>query len=75
MRETIALEDEIRGALPDVDAAATMFDAAAPIHEIIRSAHDIICNAWRGPGERRERLREIAIEMRKFKETVSCLLP
>lgn len=67
MRETIALEDEIRDALPDVDAAATMFDQAAPIHAAVRSAHDILCNSWRGPGERLERLREIAAAMREVR--------
>lgn len=66
MREVIALETEICNWLPAADAAAAMFDAAAPIHATIRAAHDILCNAWRGPGERRERLRTIAVDLRGF---------
>lgn len=65
MREIIALEQEIMEALPRVDAAAAMFDRGAPIHAAIAGAQDIICNSWRGPGIRGDRLREIAAAFRE----------
>lgn len=52
MNEIIALENEIREALPTATGPA------------VAPAHDILCNAWRGPGERIERLRAIAKALR-----------
>lgn len=54
--EVIALENEIMAALPGADAVA--MDGG--FHGVVRDAHDILCNSWRGPGERLDRLREIA---------------
>jgi hypothetical protein len=71
MREIVALETEIMDALPRADAAAAMFDASAPIHATIASAQFILCNCWRGPGERLERLREIARLLRSFNEAMA----
>lgn len=65
MREIIALEQEIMEALPRIDAAAAMFDVGAPIHAAIRSAHDLLCNGWQGPGLRIDLLRSVAATMRE----------
>jgi hypothetical protein len=66
MSEVIALENEIMDALPAADRAAGTADASAPVHTVIRFAHDVLCNGWAGPGQRLERLRTIAAELRRF---------
>lgn len=62
MGEVIALENEIMAALPKVADAVAI--EGSDRWMVIARAHDILCNAWRGPGARLDRLREIAIEMR-----------
>lgn len=66
MGEVIALEREIMAALPGADAAAGMMERASRLSAAVTRAHDILCNAWDGPGERLESLRTIAAELRRF---------
>lgn len=57
MGEVIALENEIMSALPRADVVAELRGA-------VIDAHDVLCNAWSGPGERLDKLREIATAFR-----------
>lgn len=66
MSEVLALESVIMAALPAADAAAAMMEPDAPIQTAIRYAHDVLLNGWCGPGERLDRLRTVAAELRRF---------
>lgn len=68
MDEVVELENQIMDALPAADRAAGMMDPDAAIHAIIRGAHDLLCNSWRGPGERLDALRMVAAALRKFNQ-------
>jgi hypothetical protein len=72
MDEIIALENQIRDALPRADTAAAMFDDNHHVHAMIRFAHDILCNGWTEPGSRLDRLRTIAAALKNFTEEKTC---
>jgi hypothetical protein len=69
MDEVIALESEIRDALPALDAAAALFDRSAPIPVLLAFAQDILCNGWNAKTSTRlERLRAIAADVKLFRK-------
>lgn len=61
MKEIIALEEEIRAGLPQLDKAAARDPKLRPA---LRDAHAVMCNGWQGPGLRLDRLREIVAAMK-----------
>lgn len=63
MREIIALEDRIRDALPNASTAAEQDITLRPL---VAVAHEILCNAWGGPGARLDSLRTIADRIGRF---------
>ena len=67
MDEILSLEHEIMEALPAGSAAADLLPQDKGFLATIAGAHDILCNAWCGPGERLDRLREISHALRSFR--------